>query len=105
MTNFSDPVNPRFKISNWFLKIWEYAKPDPNFQVAKIAIYGIFWPFSEFLRTPWKETIKDFPCSNYSNKTSLVGNILLPKPNNSLKSPGQISKQISVAFWKMANKP
>ena len=22
--------------------IWEYAKPDPNFQVAKIAIYGIF---------------------------------------------------------------
>ena len=78
--NYSDAVNSKFRTSNCFWEfLWEHGKPDPNFQVAKTAIFSIFWSFYEFPRVTCRKTKRGFPYSGYSTKRSLVGDILVPK--------------------------
>lgn len=70
----------RFRISKLIFRNSFGNMPNTNYQVANIAVFSIFWPFSEFSRIPRRKTKKYFPYSGYSTKRSLVGNILVPKP-------------------------
>lgn len=104
--NYSDAVNSRFKTSNCFWEfLWEHGKPDPNFQVAKTAIFSIFWSFYEFPRVTCRKTKREFPYSGYSTKRSLVGDILAPKMAVLWNLQGKFPPTSRLLFLKKSQKP
>lgn len=74
VTYFSDHVNWRFKMSDWFFKdLLGMKEPDANFKVAERAIFGQVCLFFQFLKAPWRRRRRGIPFSSSSSKINLEG--------------------------------
>lgn len=88
-------------LTGFWKLLWGHAKTDSNFQVTKIAIFGIISPFPEFSRTLCRNAKKRFSAFTLLHQSKYSRKYFGTKTKEVLRNLwGKFLGRHKLLFWK-----